>query len=273
MRRSYWAVSPHELWSKWRKRDKALSDGWFGYFIFQRGTCRAIRVAEFLAPVYPHLNGQHIRHMLLSCLHFQHRIIINGPHRLFTSVFNTVLVSFIFTWAPCASSFHGFTSVDIRCRCGGQSVDRKLVPFFMFLHDTHTHTQAHIIRYFQGKHTAFKINKLVVEQNVMSFVVFVVRIPSLTSDLSPQPPSPTWGGGGAAFDWKSSSGLRVSLSFVVSPPPHPPPHRSHCLICSSCFLQDNCSKNSGNSQEEVDFDDNSHNSLEPRGWLMLLCVS
>lgn len=34
---------------------------------------------------------------------------------------------------------------------------------------------------------------------------------------------------------------------------------------SSLFFQDNCIKHSGSTQEGVEFEDNSHNSLEPRG--------
>lgn len=38
------------------------------------------------------------------------------------------------------------------------------------------------------------------------------------------------------------------------------------LHISSLFLLDNCVKNSGTVEEGVNFDDNSHNSLEPGGW-------
>lgn len=83
----------------------------------------------------------------------------------------------------------------------------------------------------------------------------------------------------AAFDSKSSSGLRVSRRLLCpvffSVLWSVPALSSGCgrvslqlsnLHISSLFSQDNCSKNSGSPQEGVDFDDNSHNSLEPRGW-------
>lgn len=54
--------------------------------------------------------------------------------------------------------------------------------------------------------------------------------------------------------WSSCGWVTFKLSNLHKPPP------------PSLFFPDNCVKNSGSVQEGVDFDENSHNSLEPRGW-------
>lgn len=84
----------------------------------------------------------------------------------------------------------------------------------------------------------------------------------------------------AAFDSKYLLGLKVShglLSLLCSVY-HSVIHQfltdfdvqvlSFFLLPSRLFFfffQDNCVKHSGSMQEGMDFEDNSHNSLEPRG--------
>lgn len=102
------------------------------------------------------------------------------------------------------------------------------------------------------------------------------------SIIPPQPPSLTTREEGVAFDSKFSSGLTVSHSLLcllclvfcsLVPQLCDQAVDQRCLtylIFTSpsplCFFKDNCVKNAGSVQEGVDFEDNSHNSLEPRGW-------
>lgn len=85
-----------------------------------------------------------------------------------------------------------------------------------------------------------------------------------------QPQSAMSGGDGAAFDSKSSSGPRVSHKLLghascdwVAEPDSP-----------DVFVPlDNCVKDPGSEQDGVNFDENNHNSLEPRGWYLCCFVT
>uniref|UniRef100_A0A3Q3DXX9 EPH-related receptor tyrosine kinase ligand 7 n=1 Tax=Hippocampus comes TaxID=109280 RepID=A0A3Q3DXX9_HIPCM len=64
-----------------------------------------------------------------------------------------------------------------------------------------------------------------------------------------------------------AKGRRSCLRLKVFVRPQMTSDFGHHASSSLLFVfQDNCVRNSGGVQEGVDFDESSHNSLEPRGW-------